>query len=283
MRTILEILKLSADYLSKKGISQPRLQAEELISQSLGIKRMDLYIQFDRPLNNEEVEKCRNWLQRRAQGEPLQYIQGWVDFFDCRIKVTPAVLIPRQETEILVDKIAKILSKYETLKDKVLWDICCGSGIIGIALKNRFNELTVCCSDISPEALVVAKENAKSNGVDIEFLEGDLFLPFKGRKTDFVVCNPPYISEKEFISLDCEVRDHEPRQALIGGETGLEFYQRLSHELPNHLNPGSKVWFEIGTAQGKGVQRLFEGDFWKHSCVENDWSGHERFFSLEIE
>lgn len=282
MRTILEILTLSTDYLARKGILQPRLQAEELVSQSLGLKRMDLYIQFDRPLVDEELAKCRDWLQRRGQGEPLQYIHGQVDFFDCMIKVTSAVLIPRQETEILVDKIAKVLAQ-ETLTNKVLWDICCGSGCIGIALKKRFPELTVCLSDISSEALTIAAENAKTNSVEVELLKGDLLLPFKDRSSDFVVCNPPYISEKEFSSLDIEVRAHEPRRALISGESGLEFYERLAKELASHLNSGSKVWFEIGANQGQAVQNLFQGGFWKKCCVENDWSGHERFFSLEIE
>lgn len=283
MRTILEILNLSTDYLTRKGIAQPRLQAEELVSQSLNIKRMDLYIQFDRPLVDEELAKCRAWLQRRGQGEPLQYIHGQVEFFDCMIKVTPAVLIPRQETEILVDKIAKILTQKTSLKGKVLWDLCCGSGCMGIALKKRFPELTVCLSDISPEALAIAIENINSNAVEVELLEGDLLLPFKDRSSDFIVCNPPYISEKEFSSLDVEVRVHEPRQALVSGESGLEFYERLARELPSHLNHGSKVWFEIGTNQGEAVQKLFQGAFWKKSWVENDWSGHERFFSLEIE
>ncbi|MBA3816979.1 MAG: peptide chain release factor N(5)-glutamine methyltransferase [Parachlamydiaceae bacterium] len=282
MRTILEILTLSTDYLTRKGILQPRLQAEELVSQSLGLKRMDLYIQFDRPLVDEELSKCRDWLQRRGQGEPLQYIHGQVDFFDCMIKVTSAVLIPRQETEILVDKISKVLA-HETLANKVLWDICCGSGCIGIALKKRFPDLTVCLSDISAEALTVAAENAKSNFVEVELLEGDLLLPFKEKFSDFVVCNPPYISEKEFSALDIEVRAHEPRRALISGESGLEFYKRLANDLPSHLNSGSKVWFEIGANQGQAVQSLFQGAFWKKCCVENDWSGHERFFSLEIE
>lgn len=282
MRTILEILNLSTDYLTRKGIVQPRLQAEELISQALGLKRMDLYLQFDRPLIDEELIKCRAWLQRRGQGEPLQYIHGQVEFFDCVIKVTPAVLIPRQETEILVDKVAKALAQ-ETLAGKILWDLCCGSGYMGIALKKRFPELTVCLSDISSDALAVAAENARNNEVEVELLKGDLLAVFKDRRSDFIVCNPPYVSEKEFSTLDTEVREYEPRQALISGRTGLEFYERLARELPPYLNPGSKIWFEIGTGQGKAVQKLFQDPFWKKCRVENDWSGHERFFSLEIE
>lgn len=282
MRTILEILTLSTDYLASKKIQEPRLQAEELVSQALGVKRMDLYLQFDRPLTEEEIAKCRTWLQRRSHGEPLQYIRGEVDFFDCVFKVTPAVLIPRQETEILVDRIAKVLMQ-ETLPGKVLWDLCCGSGCIGIALKKRFPELTVCLSDISPEALAVATENVRNNKVEVELREGDLLSPFKNRLADFVVCNPPYIAEHEFSTLDVEVKDYEPRKALIGGANGLEFYERLVKELPLHLHPGSKVWLEIGASQGDALQKLFQNRCWKKCCVEKDWSGNERFFFLEME
>jgi release factor glutamine methyltransferase len=283
VQTILEILNLSANYLTRKGIIEPRLQAEELISQALDLKRMDIYVQFDRPLVDEELAKCRSWLQRRGQGEPLQYIHGQVEFFNCVIKVTPAVLIPRQETEILVDKIIKVLAQEVSLSGKVLLDLCCGSGYIGIALKKQFPELTVYLSDISAKALEIARENANNNGVDVEFLEGDLLLPFKDRSADFIVCNPPYISEKEFPALDVEVRAYEPRQALVGGESGLEFYERLAGELPLHLNSGSKVWFEIGSNQGEAVNKLFKAAIWKKCCVDKDWSGHDRFFSLEIE
>lgn len=282
MRTILDILNLSTEYLKQKGIDNSRRQAEELLSQALGVDRMSLYLQFDRPLVDEEVNRCRLWLQRRGQGEPLQYISGKVDFFDCQIKVTSAVLIPRQETEILVDKIAKELAG-QTLADKVLWDICCGSGCIGIALKKRFPELQVVLSDISSAALAIARENAKNNAVNVDFLEGDLLEPFKEKFADFVVCNPPYVANAELTTLDVEVRDHEPKMALIAGETGLEFYHRLAKDLPRVLKPGGKVWLEIGTGQGAAVQKAFEGPCWKKRSVEKDWSDHERFFSLEIE
>lgn len=282
MRTILEILNLSTEYLKQKGVENSRRQAEDLLSQALGLDRISLYLHFDRPLVDAELARCRDWLQRRAKGEPLQYISGKVEFFDCQIKVTPAVLIPRQETEILVDKIAKELATH-SLSDKVLWDVCCGSGCIGIALKKRFPELQVCLSDISAPALGVARENARNNAVDVEFIEGDLLVPFKGRNADFIVCNPPYIADCELATLDGEVRDHEPRLALIGGKTGLEFYQRLAQDLPAVLKPKGKVWLEIGTGQGAALQKLFQEPRWNKCCVENDWSGHERFFSLEIE
>lgn len=282
MRTILEILNLSADYLKQKGIDNSRRQAEELLSQALDVERIGLYLQFDRPMTDEELSKCRIWLQRRALGEPLQYISGKVEFYGCQIKVSPAVLIPRQETELLVDKVAKELT-LQKLEDKVLWDVCCGSGCIGIAIKKRFPELKVCLTDISPEALAVARENAKDNDVDVAFFEGDLLGPINDGSADYIVCNPPYVASGELSTLDIEVRKYEPKLALVGGDTGLDFYDRLALALPRVLKSGGRAWLEIGAKQGEGVQRAFQAPCWKKSCVENDWSGHERFFSLEIE
>jgi release factor glutamine methyltransferase len=282
MKTILEILILSADYLKRKGIAHHRRHAEELIADALKITRMGLYLEFDRPLTSVEIDTCRSWLLRRGKGEPLQYIRGEVDFFNCSVKVTPDVLIPRQETEILVDKIVKELETI-SLNDTVMWDLCCGSGCIGIAIKKRFPQITVILSDISPAALGVAKENAQKNGVEVGFLQGDLLIPFGTKRAHFLVCNPPYVAEHEFDGLDIEVRVYEPRLALLAGSSGLEFYQRLALILHHYLLPSGKVWFEIGDGQGEAVRQLFSKQPWKTCHLEKDWSGRERFFSLEIE
>lgn len=134
MKTLLEILTLSTNYLQQQGFKNPRRQAEDLISEALGLQRLGIYLEFDRPLSESELEICRNYLARRSKGEPLQYIKGETEFYGCRICLNQNVLIPRQETEILVDLIAKRLEK-EDLSRKTLWDVCCGSGCIGIALK----------------------------------------------------------------------------------------------------------------------------------------------------
>lgn len=284
MRTVLEILKLSTDYLQQKSIEHPRRQAEELLGEALGLGRMGLYLEYNRPLTEDELKKCRDWLSRRSQGEPLQYIVGSLNFFDCRIKVMQDVLIPRQETEILVDKIAKELSG-QPLEEKVLWDVCCGSGCIGIALKKKFPALRVILSDLSQKALAIAKENALANEADVEFLCGDLLGPFKinEKKADFIVCNPPYISEKDYEALEVEVKGYEPRMALVAGYSGLEFYVRLAADFPEFLHPRGKVWLEIGEGQGEAIKQLFNIPCWTRCLCEKDWSGRERFFSLEIE
>lgn len=279
MKTLGEILKLSTEFLAQKKIAHPRRQVELLLCDLMKLSRMALYMNAERPLSDEEVSTCRAAVMRRSKGEPVAYITESLQFLNCVIKTSPAALIPRQETEILTDMISKELSD----EPKFLWDICCGSGCIGIALKKKFPSLNVVSSDLSEKALNLAKENAAANGVSIEFLLGDLLAPFKGRKADFVVCNPPYISETEFATLDPEVKNFEPKMALLAGKTGLEFYQRLAAELPLFLLPGAKVWFEIGFKQGNDLLALFNQKIWRQSGVQKDWAGHDRFFFLEKE
>lgn len=282
MKTVLEILNLSANFLEGKGVKRGRHEALELISFSLGMRPLDVYVQFERPLTEPELDGCRSLLMRRAKGEPMQHIRGNVEFFDCTFKVNSEVLIPRQETEILVDRIATLLAK-EDLTGKILVDLCCGSGCIGIALKRKFPQLHVILSDCSPQALAVANENAEANAVEVEFCEGDFLDPLEGRMFDYLVCNPPYVTEEEFKDLEREVRDFEPKIALVAEDQGLAFYRRLAAHLPKGLNPGAKVWLEMGYKQGEAVAGLFKECPAKQMQVQQDWSGHDRFFFLEFE
>ncbi|MBS0625870.1 MAG: peptide chain release factor N(5)-glutamine methyltransferase [Verrucomicrobia bacterium] len=276
MKTLGETLKLSASYLQERKIGEPRRQAEDLLAHVLSLKRIDLYMQYDRPLEEKELGILRELLKKRGKGEPHEYIVGETLFYGCKIRVDRSVLIPRPETEILVDLIGKKISG-----KKVLWDLCTGSGCIGISLKKAFPELKVVLSDISPEALAVAKENARINEVDVECREGDLLAPFAGEKADYVVCNPPYISSKEYLTLDRSVADFEPKLALVGGERGDEFYGRLARELPAYLNAGASAFFELGTGQGEVVKNLFSDPLWTQRELKKDWAGHDRFFFLE--
>lgn len=282
MKTVLDILQRSTDFLDRNGVSNARRQAEYVISDALGIDRLQLYMEHDRPLVESELEDCRKKIIRRAQKEPVQYIHGEVEFFDCQIKVNSNVLIPRQETEILVEKIFETLKK-DNPSGKILLDLCCGSGCIGISLKKKFPDLTVICSDLSDDALKMAKANAELNQVDIIFLNGDLLKPLEGKKVNYLVCNPPYISESEYQVLEDEVKKFEPKLALVGGKSGLEIYERLANEMDGHLESASKIWFEIGHNQGSGVKNLFTSKIWKKAEVEKDWSGQNRFFFLEKE
>lgn len=260
MKTVGEVFKLSSEFIGRRRV------AEEAIAHVLKMRRMDVYLQFDKPILDEELSHIREILKRCKRGEPFEYVIGAVDFFGCRLHIDRRVLIPRPETEILAGMAAKRVQR------GVLWDLCTGSGCIGIALKKARPELAVTLSDISPEALSLASENARLNGAGVELLQGDLLAPFKGRKADWIICNPPYISQSEFIRLDPSVRDFEPKQALLAGFSGLEFYERLASELPAYLNPGAQVFLEIGSTQGEAVKRLFP-----HGEIHSDWAGHPRF------
>lgn len=276
MKSIQEILKLSEKYLQERGVKNSKRVAEDVVSSALSLKRMDLYLNFDRPLHEPEIERCREYLKRRAKGEPLQYIIGEVEFLNTKIKVSPAVLIPRQETEILASMIIEELSALD-LKGKVLWDICTGSGCLAISISKALPDLKLFASDISRDALLIAQENAKNASVEVNFLEGDLLNPFKGMKADFIVCNPPYVSEDEYPLLEREVKEFEPKLSLVAKEGGLEFYQRLHTDLASHLLPHSIIWLEIGSLQGLQIQEIFQE---KPSKILKDWSGLDRFIKI---
>ncbi len=282
MKTLGEVLQLSIKYLQEHARARPRFLAETLLSRLLQLERIELYMHFERPLEEQELNRYRPQLARLAKGEPVEYILGEIDFFHCRIYLNRDVLIPRQETEILLDKICARL-RFLDLEGKSAWDLCCGSACLGIGLKKAFPQLKVVLSDCSLEALDVAKKNIECNGVKVNYFQGDLLEPFKGMKVDFLICNPPYVSEQEYALLDDSVRHFEPRLALVAGATGLEFYERLAWELPAYLNPGAQVFFEIGTGQGEPLKRLFSSGKWKRVELEKDWAGHDRFFFLEFE
>ena len=230
MKALGEILLATTQFLTQKGVSRPRRVAEEIVAHSLHLKRLDLYLQFDRLLIETELEKMRSLLKRAAQGEPIEYIIGTLSFYGVDLKVAPVALIPRPETELLVDMVCKELGK-ESLAGKSAWDVCTGSGCIGIALKKKYPQLLLSLADVSSEALELARENALANGVDVECLQGDLLEPFVERKVDFVVCNPPYITASEYAHLDTTVRCFEPKLALVGGADGLAVYRRLKNLL----------------------------------------------------
>jgi release factor glutamine methyltransferase len=280
MKTIGEILKLTQKHLEEHGISNARRSAEDLLCHHLKKTRLDLYMNFEMPIEEKELIGIRQSLKRRAKGEPLEYILGEVKFFNLDITITPAVIIPRQETEIFLSKIVDKIKKTD-VQGKVVWDVCCGSGCLGLGLKKSFADLEVVLSDISEEALNVAKINGQKNGLEVQFLQGDLLEPFVGKKADFIVCNPPYIGQKEYDALDPEVRSFEPKGALLAGPEGTEFYERFQSDLPRFLNPEGQVFFEIGYNQGTQIKNIFSAPCWRNVVVEKDWSGHDRFVFLQ--
>ncbi|HKZ00188.1 MAG TPA: peptide chain release factor N(5)-glutamine methyltransferase [Rhabdochlamydiaceae bacterium] len=282
MKTVSEVLQLSTNYLQERQVARPRREAEDLLCFILKLSRLELYLQHERPMDESELSLYRDFLKRKVKGEPYEYIAGEIPFFHCRFRLSPDVLIPRPETEILLEKAVLEIQKKD-YSDKVAWDLCCGSGCLGVSLKKALPALEVSLSDLSEKAIEIAKANASMNDATVCFYQGDLLSPFRQGKADFVLCNPPYISNQEFNSLDPSVRLYEPKIALVSGPSGLEFYTRLADELPVYLNRGAKVFLEIGAGQGAAVGAIFGAKCWKTKCLEKDWAGHDRFFFLEFE
>ena len=274
MDSIRNLIKKSTDFLTRKGVKSPRRVAEELLAFILNKKRIDLYFCYDAPIEPEEKKAFREVIIRKGAKEPLAYIIGSVEFLGLDIKTTPAVLIPRNETEILADLIVKNISS----QSLCVWDVCTGTGCLGLAVKKHCPSCKVSLSDISAAALSVAKRNADANQLDVEFLNGDLLHPFKGRKADIIISNPPYIKEEKYEYLEDEVRLYEPKIALVGG---LSFYHRLENDLAAFLNKSAQVFMEIGYNNGPEIQEIFSSNTWKNQTLLQDWSGKDRFFMVE--
>lgn len=277
MKTLREALGRTKSLLDQVHIPSSRRIAEEVLSNTLHISRMELYLQFDRVVGNLEWRKIMRIIDRHVGGEPVEYLLKSVDFYGNKLEVTPDVLIPRPETEILVEKVCGRVSEGRLL------DLCTGSGCIGLGIKRAVPSLTVVLSDISEGAIQVARDNARRNRLSVGIACGDLLAPFQGEKFDYVVCNPPYISEAAYSELDTSVSEFEPRLALVGGRSGLEVYERLERELPRCLSPGAKIFFEIGFDQGPALDRIFSASHWHSKSCERDWAGLNRFFFLEFQ
>jgi release factor glutamine methyltransferase len=260
--TVKEILDTARRYLEEKGIENPRGNAEALLGRALNLPRIELYLQHERPLAEAELSAFRELLKRRARHEPLQIIVGSVEFAGVRIEVQPGVLIPRPETEELTEHVAAQLVPLTSAPLRIL-DLGSGSGCIAIALAKRFPLLMVDAVDADFEAVRLTSRNAQANGVGerVRALLCDVFAPrflsSIAPPYDVVVSNPPYVTEEEYESLSAEIRDHEPKRALVAGEDGLAFFRRLAGLLPDLLRPGGLLAVEIGIRQGAAVASLF--------------------------
>ncbi len=278
--TISELLKTSAAYLKEKGSATPRLDAELLLAEVLGASRIELYTNFDKPLNSGEIDHFRELVRRRAALEPVAYILGRSYFRNLTLKVSRSVLVPRPETEIVVDAALRFLMERDWQRQPRVLDLGTGSGAIAISVLAGFPQAQVTAADLSAEALGIAKENARTAGFDgnIEFLLSDFFEMIDPMETfDLIVSNPPYISEEEWPQLPPDVRDFEPRQALYGGPDGLDSYRRLAAEAPQYLRPGGCLIIEIGYRQGDQVRELFAGaGMFGQFDIDQDYAGNDR-------
>lgn len=215
-------------------------------------------------------------VERRLEGVPLAYVLGEKEFWSMLFEVAPGVLVPRPETELLVEKVADLSSK----KEELVVDIGTGSGIVAVSLAKELPEARIVATDVSARALKSAGRNACIHGVSsITFARGSFFSPLEKlgleKKCDFVVSNPPYVSEKEWDTLPAEIKDHEPKPAIVAGESGLECIVRLVRQAPDFLKPGGYLCLEIGWGQQDGVLSLF-GESWEEPACFNDLNGIPR-------
>jgi len=286
--TILELLNWSTYYLKDHQIENPRLNAELLLAHSLSLGREGLYGSLQSQIQESDREILERLTQRRISGEPLQYILGQQEFWSLDFKVDPRALIPRPETELLVEQAISILSQRPLGGTPFLLEIGTGSGAIAISLAKEVRPSFIVATDISREALLLAKENAKMAGAldQIEWVNGNLFAPFcllKGREPfDLILSNPPYISRPEMERLAKEVKDYEPIIALDGGEDGLTFFRTILSQAPLYLKREGWLLFEVGQGQSSKVSEQIErkGVFSKPECIQ-DYSGIERVVKVQ--
>ena len=279
--TILRMILWSAEYLKNKGVETGRLDAEWLLAAALGVDRLQLYLKYDRPLSSEEREAFKPLLRRRAGREPLQYIIGRTGFRELELKTDPRVLIPRPETEVLVQEVLD----WASAGAESVWDMGTGAGAVALSLAAEGTWTRVVATDVSPEALSVAADNAERYdlGGHVEFREGSLFEPLEeGERFDVIVSNPPYIAEGEKGELQPEVRDWEPSEALFAGEDGLDVIRQLVAGAPNHLVSGGLLALECGLGQAEGIAADVQatGAFGAVR-IRADLTGRPRFVTAE--
>ena len=276
--TIMKILNWTKQYFEAKGVENPRLDAEVLLCAVLKCQRITLYVDFERPLSEEELATYREYVRRRGNFEPLAYILGERAFMRNTFKVNKATLVPRPETELLVESLVRIAPMLKREGDVKILDIGTGSGAIIVSLLDYLPNAKGVGVDISVDALIVAKENSEKIGVTgrIGFVRSDVFskLPLE-KKFDIIVSNPPYIPAGDIAGLDKDVQQ-EPRGALDGGADGLDFYRRITAEAMDHMAEEGVLAFEIGIGQAAAVQQLCLDAGFVKTAVRKDYAGIER-------
>lgn len=283
--TVLETIQRSTDFLTRKGVESPRLQAELLLAQVLKLPRMRLYLNFERTLTESEMSAMREGVMRRATREPLQQIIGATSFCGLEILVNRHVLVPRPETELLAEKGWRFMQELPgcgQVREPRALDFGTGSGCLAVALARNCPAAIVDALEISSESLAVARKNAEGNAVAdrIHFIEGGSFkdLP-AGARYQLVISNPPYIPSDEVEQLAPEVRDFEPRHALDGGQDGLDYYRRFAVEAQPWLAPGGRIMMEFGDGQAEAIVRLFREQKWIVEDPQPDYTGRLRLLA----
>lgn len=276
--TIGSLVKWATDDFRARGIDNPRLDAELLVAHALGIDRMRVILDASRPLEGAELAKLRELVKRRRAHEPIAYLRGEREFYGLRFKVDSRVLIPRPDTETLVD-VALARTSHVSLSMRML-DLCTGSGCVAIAVARQRPTAKIFASDLSEGAIAVARENAYRLGAyNVAFLSGDLFEPAGAARFDVVTANPPYIATGEIATLQADIREFEPRLALDGGPDGLAIVRRIVQAAPDHLAAGGVLALEIGAGEADATRALFEARGFRDVRADRDLARIERVVS----
>jgi release factor glutamine methyltransferase len=271
--TLAEVLRRSTAYLESHGSPTPRLDAELLLSHGLGLSRIELYTQFERPLDDAELAACRELVRRRGLREPVAYVIGHWGFRRLDLTVDARVLVPRPETELVVDRCLALLEG--CVQPRVL-DVGTGSGAIALALKDERADAIVVGCDVSEEALQVARANAESLELAVELVRSDLLERVPAGQFRLIVSNPPYVAESEMETLEPEVVGHEPRLATVAGPDGLEVYRRLLPQAAARLDSGGWLVLECGAGQAQPLLAELGGLGYVDAGVDADLAGIDR-------
>ncbi len=276
--TIGSLVKWATDDFRARGIENPRLDAELIVAHALGIDRTRVIIESLRPLDPKELALLRDLVKRRRGHEPIAYLRGVREFYGLPFRVDRRVLIPRPDTEALVE-VALERSRRVSLSMRLL-DLCTGSGCVAIAIAKQRPTAKVVASDLSADALAVARENAYRLGAyNVAFVESDLFAGAPKQPFDVITANPPYIATAEIEGLQADIRDFEPRLALDGGDDGLDFGRRIVADAPDYLDAEGVLAIEIGAGEAAAARAIFEARGFTHVRVDRDYGKIERVVS----
>jgi len=279
--TIQKLLIWITEYFTEKCIDLPRLNAELLLSHVLSMKRIELYTQFNKPVTSQQLDQLHDLIKRAGQNEPVAYLIGKTEFYSLEIDITADCMIPRPETELLVERAIEFLRSRRDAQ--LVCDLCTGCGCIAVAIAKNFSNARIIATDISDSALKVAATNIKKHRLEnrITLLAGDLFEPLVPQidteKFDLIVCNPPYVSASEFEALAKNVKDYEPKLSLFAGTDGMDIHRRIIEIADSFLKPDAALMLEIGYAQGQAIRQLLEqkGAFGEIK-IEKDFNNNDR-------
>ncbi len=281
--TVRKTLEWTTAFFTRKGVDAPRLSAELLLAHVLGLPRIKLYTDYERALADDDRSRLRDLVARAGEHEPIAYLSGRGHFFNLEFEVTRDVLIPRPDTETLVENVIQTVRRQMVLDAPRILDLCTGSGCVAAAIAHSLKNAVVMATEISPKAAAVATRNIERLGLAgrVTILEGDLFAPLSTivdpQPFDLIVSNPPYIPSRQIASLDRSVRDYEPVTALDGGVDGLDLHRRILDEGAARLNPNGRMFLEIAFDQGKlAAEAAGQYPNWEEIRILKDHAGHDR-------